>query len=155
VVATASNSPTAARRTTTGRNSPTPSSSSLRPAEIVFIDQYRPTIRQTQTELPAGIVEDGESYTVAGARELREETGFDPDGVSLLQEVWCSTGVLRHQRGYVFAEGLTPCERELDSNEFIEVQSVPIEDAIGTARQRPTNDATLEGLLLAKEDGLL
>jgi ADP-ribose pyrophosphatase len=123
--------------------------------EIVFIDQYRPTIRQTQTELPAGIVEDGESYTVAGARELREETGFDPDGVSLLQEVWCSTGVLRHQRGYVFAEGLTPCERELDSNEFIEVQSVPIEDAIGTARQRPTNDATLEGLLLAKEDGLL
>ena len=51
--------------------------------EIVFIDQYRPTIRQTQTELPAGIVEDGESYTVAGARELREETGFDPDGVSL------------------------------------------------------------------------
>ena len=55
----------------------------------------------------------------------------------------------------MFAEGLTPCERELDSNEFIEVQSVPIEDAIGTARQRPTNDATLEGLLLAKEDGLL
>ena len=64
-------------------------------------------------------------------------------------------GVAPHRRGYVFAEGLTPCERELDSNEFIEVKSVPVPDAIDVAREPPTNDATLEALLLAKEDGLL
>ncbi|WP_267642099.1 NUDIX hydrolase [Haloarchaeobius amylolyticus] len=123
--------------------------------EVLFVEQYRPTIRETHLELPAGIVEDGESFTTAGARELREETGYDPAGVSLLQEYWCSTGVLRHRRGIVFAEGLEPCERDLDSNEFLTIHSVPIEDALDRAREQPTNDATIEGLLLAKEDGLL
>ena len=122
---------------------------------VAVVEQYRPTIRQTQLELPAGIVEDGESFTTAGARELREETGFDPAGVSLLQEFWCSTGVLRHRRGIVFAEGLEPAARKLDSNEFLTVRTVPVEEALDRARAPPTNDATVEGVLLAKEEGLL
>ncbi|MEF8856569.1 MAG: NUDIX hydrolase, partial [Haloplanus sp.] len=40
--------------------------------QVLFVEQYRPTIRETQLELPAGIVEDGESFTTAAARELRE-----------------------------------------------------------------------------------
>ncbi|WP_132058124.1 NUDIX hydrolase [Halorussus amylolyticus] len=122
---------------------------------VVFVEQYRPAIRETCLECPAGIVEDGESYTTAGARELREETGFDPAGVSLLEDFYCSTGVLRHERGIVFAEGLTPVERKLDSNEFITVRSLPVEDALDAARADPANDATIEALLLAEREGLL
>jgi ADP-ribose pyrophosphatase len=123
--------------------------------ELVFVDQYRPTIREQCLELPAGIVEDGESYTEAGRRELREETGFEAAGVSLLEEFWCSTGVLKHRRGIVFAEGLEPVERELDDNEFLSVRTVTVDDALDVARREPANDATIEGILLARAEGLL
>ena len=122
---------------------------------VIFVEQYRPPIRQQHLELPAGIVEPGESYTTAAARELTEETGYDPAGLSVLQEYWVATGLLRHRRGYVFAEGLEPVERDLDRNEFLTVRTVPVEDALDTVRRGPTNDATVGGLLLASEAGLL
>jgi ADP-ribose pyrophosphatase len=122
---------------------------------IVFVEQYRPTIRQKQLELPAGVVEAEESFTTAAGRELREETGFRADSLSLLEEVWVATGLLRHKRAYVFAEGLTAEEQELDPNEFLTPRAIPVEEAIPEVRSRPTNEATLQGLTLAKAEGLL
>jgi ADP-ribose pyrophosphatase len=122
---------------------------------VLFVEQYRPTVRETQLELPAGIVDAGESFTTAGARELREETGFEATSTSLLQELWVCTGLLRHRRGFVFAEGLEPVGQQLDDNEFLTPRAVPVEEAVALAREQPTNDATIEGLLLARDEGLL
>ena len=122
---------------------------------VVFVEQYRPTVRETQFELPAGVVEAGESFTAAAERELAEETGFAAGSTALLQDFWVATGLLRHRRGFVFATDLEPVEPDLDDNEFLSVRSVPIDEVLNVARSQPTNDATLEGILLAREDGVL
>jgi ADP-ribose pyrophosphatase len=123
--------------------------------ELLFVEQYRPTIRETHLELPAGVVEANESFEAAGARELREETGFDPEETRLLRDFWVCTGLLRHRRGVVYATDLTAVERSLDENEFLVPRTVPVEEAVEMVRSGPVSDATIEGVLLARDEGLL
>lgn len=123
--------------------------------ELLLVEQYRPTIRDTQYELPAGIVEPDESFAEAAARELAEEVGFEPKTTELIETVWCTTGMLRHRRGFVLATDLRSTEQALDENEFLNPTAIPVEEARDTIRSSATNDATLEGVLLAKEAGLL
>ena len=122
---------------------------------VAMVEQFRPTIRELCCELPAGIVEDGETFAEAGGRELEEEVGIVPDSVELLEDFWCATGVLRHRRGVVWAEEFSPGERELDGSEFLDVKTVPVDEAMDVARSESANDATIEGLLLAEDEGLL
>ncbi|WP_248516498.1 NUDIX hydrolase [Salinarchaeum laminariae] len=132
---------------------------------VVFVEQFRPTVRESQFELVAGIVDehDGEpadpvdpaAYEAAAKRELAEETGYVAETAELLQSYAVATGVLRHRRGIVVATGLTAGEPDRDDNEFLSVDPVPADDALAVAREPPTNDATIEGLLLAAADGYL
>lgn len=147
-------------------------------SELVMVEQYRPPIERLCLELPAGIVDAADHpeeieradtpgglppsanvppavYETAGRRELREETGTVPNETVFLEDVWVATGLLTHRRGYVFATDLEPADRDLDTNEFLTVERIPVADALDVARTDPTNDATLEGLLLADNEGLL
>lgn len=44
--------------------------------EIILQKQYRPPIAKVVIEVPAGLVDAGESAETAAVRELREETGY-------------------------------------------------------------------------------
>ncbi|MFB6283478.1 MAG: NUDIX hydrolase [Halobacteria archaeon] len=122
---------------------------------LVFVEQFRPVVDEKHLELPAGIVEEGEEFTEAAKRELREETGYVAGELTLLDDYWVATGVLRHRRGIVAASDLKEGERDLQGNEFIQTRTVPITDAVEIAREAPTNDASIEGVFLAIDDGFI
>lgn len=44
--------------------------------EIVLQKQFRPPVDKVVIEVPAGLVDEGESAAESAVRELREETGY-------------------------------------------------------------------------------
>lgn len=54
--------------------------------KLVVIRQWRKSIGEYMYEVPAGLIDEGETVEQAARRELKEETGLDIDSVSLIVE---------------------------------------------------------------------
>lgn len=52
--------------------------------KIVLVRQYRHAIKKTTLELPGGVIDQGETPEQAVLREIREETGYMAESISLL-----------------------------------------------------------------------
>lgn len=94
--------------------------------KVILVRQYRYAIDGYIYEFPAGLVDPGEDYKIAGARELKEETGLDfhPVNVDEMYEKpyfttigmtdECCASVYGYATGKVSKDGL-------EDNEDIEV----------------------------------
>ncbi len=69
------------------------------PSQILMLRQFRYPIGDYVYELPAGLIEEGESAGEAGAREVKEETGLDFTEYT--------GGDQAFRRSYVFAQGIS------------------------------------------------
>jgi ADP-ribose pyrophosphatase len=100
--------------------------------DLILIKQYRPALDRMVVELPAGLVDDGESPADTARRELIEETGFTSLRLSPLSEAAMSSGIHGEPWHVFLATGCTPAtENELathspDDNEDIEPFTVPL-----------------------------
>jgi ADP-ribose pyrophosphatase len=103
--------------------------------EFILVRQWRHGAGDFALELPAGALEKGESPLEAAARELREETGYQAERLSLLGQV-APNSAFQQNRGFsVLAEGCRRVgETSFDEGEDIELVLLPYQDMIARLR---------------------
>ncbi len=99
------------------------------PANTVLLErQFRPPLGRDVLELPAGLVDPGETMESAARRELIEETGWSARELKFLVEGPMSTGASTEIIRTYLCTGLEPVGKSGgDDNEIIEVIEVPID----------------------------
>lgn len=95
---------------------------------ILLVKQFRPPVNAICIELPAGLIDPGESPADAAIRELKEETGFvgkvvhvsapEPLSPGFSSETVCTV--------HVDIDGFQSPSADLDDSESIQVVSVPM-----------------------------
>ena len=102
--------------------------------EILLVQQFRPPINAISVELPAGLIDPGETPEAAAIRELEEETGFIGVGCSVSGRL-CMTPGLSDEMVHlavVDVDMTDPRNRnptqKLDEGEFINVCRVDVKN---------------------------
>ena len=121
--------------------------------DLLFERQFRYPLGRALLELPAGKIDPGEEALETAMRELREETGYSA-------RQWRHLGVTHPCVGYsnerieiFLAQGLVKeSQQNLDHGEFLEVLSLPLEDALLAVRAGEITDGkTIAALFWAEK----
>ena len=125
---------------------------------VIMERQFRYPHGRVFLEIPAGKLNyKGEDPLSAGARELKEETGATAERFTFLGQI-ATTPALIDEIIYVYlAEGITFGERQLDEDEFLDVEFIPLSELYemvlrGEIKDAKTQIAILKTVCL-KENG--
>ncbi|MDO5707766.1 MAG: NUDIX hydrolase [Andreesenia angusta] len=118
--------------------------------EIILVRQYRIAVDDAILELPAGLIEDGESEEAAARRELREETGYTANRMEKMHTFYSSAGFSNEKIHIFFASDLKSGEMDLDEGENIVVEKFHI-DQINRLIEENEDSKTVIALLLYKD----
>ena len=96
---------------------------------VVMERQFRYPHGRVFLEIPAGKLDSpDEDVLLAAKRELREETGAVAEKYTDLGVMIPSPAVLGEKITLFLAEGLSFGDRELDDDEFLDVEFIPLEE---------------------------
>jgi ADP-ribose pyrophosphatase len=113
---------------------------------VWLVRSRRPVPEGTLVEVPAGLVDEGETPAEAARRELHEECGLEADSWEELASAYSSPG-FTDERAHVFlAQGVRHVGGEEDPGEVEERLTAEMEEALGLCS---ANLQSLAALLLA------
>lgn len=115
---------------------------------VVLIRNERFAVGKALWELPAGTLEAGEDPGVCAGRELVEETGYRADALERLTGFHPTPGFVTEFMHAYRATGLTHVGQDLDPNEQIEVEAMPLARALDLVRDGEVMDAKTIAVLL-------
>lgn len=116
--------------------------------ELLFVRQFRYPYMEVILELPAGKLEKGEDPFESGKRELEEETGCVAGEYRDLGKFYPSPGYCGEIIHLYAAKNLTFTQQNLDEDEFLNVEKIPIEKAVGMILNNEMRDGKTQAAVL-------
>lgn len=127
--------------------------------ELLLVRQFRYPYSEVVLELPAGKLEKGEDPFEAGKRELREETGAIAAEYFNLGKFYPTPGYCGEIIYIYAAKDLSFTNLDLDEDEFLEVEKIPLEKCVEMVLNNEIPDGkTQAGIMkvaLLKQKGLI
>ncbi len=118
---------------------------------IWFVRQFRIGAEQDLLELPAGLLEEGETPESSAAREIQEEIGMAPGKLTKLGEFYMVPGYSTEKLTAYLATELYGSSLPADEDELLEQVSFPVRVVYEMAHTgKITDGKTLAALLLAQ-----
>lgn len=117
---------------------------------VLMVRQFRLAADRVLLEIPAGTLAPGEDPAVCAERELQEETGYRPGKLEPLGSIFVAPGYTTEVIHLYLATDLSESRLAMDADEFIEVERVPLKQALAWALDGTLADAkSISGLLMA------
>lgn len=115
---------------------------------ILLERQYRHAAGRFLYELPAGRIDEGERELAAARRELLEETGYSARNWKRILRFWASPGFVAEAMSLYLARGLKAGAAQPEDDEVIEINIVPLKEAVSMVINGAIHDAkTIAGVL--------
>jgi len=109
--------------------------------DVLLVRQYRYCAAGWMLEVPAGTLEPGEELEACARREVEEEAAVRAEHLHALGFIWTTPGFTDERIWIYVATGLSASRQNLDADESMSVERLPLARAVAMAESGEITDA--------------